>query len=84
MSLFTILKIFVFLGGIAVGSLLILRPGQVIEFQKRFYFKINWRMEPVNMALEIRNTRRMGFMIMGVVIVCIVYTICLWYILNVR
>ena len=77
MSLFTILKIFVFLGGIAVGSLLILRPGQVIEFQKRFYFKINWRMEPINMALEIRNTRIMGFIMMGVVIACIVYTIVL-------
>lgn len=84
MSLFTILKIFVFFGGIAVGSLLILRPGQVIEFQRRFYFKINWRMEPVNTALEIRNTRRMGFMIIGVVIACIVYTICLRYIPNGR
>ena len=84
MNLFIILKIFIFLAGIAVGSLLILKPDQVIEFQRRFYFKINWRMEPVNMALELCNTRMMGFMIIGVVIVCIVYTIYLWYILNVR
>jgi hypothetical protein len=75
MNLFVFLTTFIFLASIALGLFLILRPDQVIELQKRFYFKINWRMEPVNMALEIRNTRMMGFMIMGVVIACIVYTI---------
>lgn len=59
---------FIFLANIVLGLFLILRPVQVIELQKRFYLKINWRMEPVNMALEIRNTRIMGFMLMGAVI----------------
>ncbi len=73
MSLFITLKIFFFLASLAIGLLLILRPAQAIELQQRFYFKINWRMEPVNMALEIRNTRMMGFMIMGVMTVFVVY-----------
>jgi len=73
MSLFIVLETVIFLASIALGLLLILRPAQVIELQKRFYFKINWRMKPVNMALEIRNTRMMGFMVMGVVTVFVVY-----------
>ncbi len=75
MSLFIALEIFIFLASIALGLLLILRPAQAIELQKQFYFKINWRMEPVNMALEIRNTRMMGFMMVGVVIVIVVYAL---------
>jgi len=69
MSLFIALGALIFLASIGLGLFLILRPAQAIELQKRFYFKINWRMEPVNMALEIRNTRMMGFMLMGVVVV---------------
>lgn len=73
MSLFIVLETFIFLAAIALGLLLILRPLQAIEFQKWFYFKINWRMEPVNMALEIRNTRIMGLMLMGAVVVFSAY-----------
>ncbi len=69
MRLFITLGIFFFLASSAIGLFLILRPAQTIELQKQFYFKINWRMEPINMALEIRNTRIMGFMILGAVIV---------------
>jgi len=68
MSLFIVFGTAIFLASIGLGLFLILRPAQAIEFQKRFYFKINWRMEPVNMAIEIRNTRIMGFMLMGVAI----------------
>ena len=73
MSLFVALETFIFLASIAIGVLLILRPARAIELQKRFYFRINWCMEPVNMALEIRNIRMMGFMIMGVVTVFVVF-----------
>ena len=75
MNLFAILETLIFLAIIAFGLVLILRPSQVIEFQKRFYATINWRVEPVNMATEIRNTRMMGFMILGVVIIRIAYAI---------
>ena len=65
----------IFLVSIALGLFLILRPARAIEIQQQFYFKINWRMEPVNMALEIRNTRIMGLMVMAVAIVLAVYAI---------
>jgi hypothetical protein len=40
---------------------MIKRPELAIEIQKRFYAKINWRIEPVSMPKEIRNTRIMGW-----------------------
>lgn len=46
--------------GIGIGCMLIAKPSAAIELQKRFYEKINWRMEPISMPKEIRNTRLMG------------------------
>jgi len=46
--------------GVTVGLLMFLKPGGVIEFQRRFYAKINWRIEPISMPKEIRNTKLMG------------------------
>ena len=43
-----------------VGAACLRYPGRVIAFQQRFYLRINWRMEPVSMAKEVRNTRFMG------------------------
>jgi hypothetical protein len=77
MDILILLIILNFIASITLGWVLISRPLQVIEFQKRLYYKINWRMEPVNMDLEVRNTRIMGFMIMGVVITVILYTMFL-------
>lgn len=54
--LFSILCILTF----ALGLFLMLRPSRAIDLQKNFYRKINWNMEPINMALEIRNTQIMG------------------------
>jgi hypothetical protein len=48
---------------LAVGVLLILKPSLAIEIQRRFYEKINWRIEPISMQKEIRNTRLMGWFI---------------------
>ena len=48
------------------GLWVYLKPAQVIEFQKRFYAAINWRMEPIDTAKEIRNTRAMGLFVIGV------------------
>jgi hypothetical protein len=46
--------------GVVIGCMLIVNPVAAIELQKRFYAKINWRMEPISMPKEIRNTRLMG------------------------
>jgi len=48
------------LNGIAIGLFLYLRPGTAIEIQRIFYKKINWRIEPISMPKEVRNTRVMG------------------------
>jgi len=47
-------------GSVIVGLFLFIKPSLVIELQKKFYEKINWRIEPVSMPKEIRNTRIMG------------------------
>jgi hypothetical protein len=39
---------------------LIIKPEFDIEIQRRFYARINWRIEPVSLEKELRNTRLMG------------------------
>jgi hypothetical protein len=53
--------------GIAIGAYLLLRPSSAIHMQARFYEKINWRIEPISMKREIRNTRIMGLFL---IIIC--------------
>lgn len=50
----------IFAGCVSIGLFLLIKPALAIEIQKRFYEKINWRIEPVSMPKEIRNTRIMG------------------------
>jgi hypothetical protein len=59
--------------GIVIGCMLIANPVGAIEFQKRFYEKINWRMEPISMPKEIRNTRLMGATMIGFLAVIVVF-----------
>jgi hypothetical protein len=47
----------------AMGWFIFKQPKRVIELQQKFYAMINWRMEPIDMAKEIRNTRIMGLML---------------------
>jgi len=52
-----------FLIGLGIGVFFILKPSLAIEMQRRFYAKINWRIEPISMHKELRNTRLMGVFI---------------------
>jgi hypothetical protein len=45
---------------LCLGIFLMRKPRLAIQIQKKFYEKINWRMEPISMEKEIRNTRLMG------------------------
>ena len=49
--------------GTGIGFFLAFKPLEAIELQKRFYALINWRMEPISLSKEIRNTRLMGIFI---------------------
>ncbi len=42
------------------GLLLVVKPLKAIKFQIKFYQLINWKIEPISMSKEIRNTRIMG------------------------
>ena len=61
------LQVVVTMVALGLGSWVALKPRQAIEIQKRFYLLINWRMEPVSMAVEIRNTKWMGMFLLSCV-----------------
>lgn len=49
---------------LAFGAFCAKNPKGAIAFQQRFYERINWRITPVDMAKEIRNTKIMGFFLL--------------------
>jgi len=56
------------------GLFILLRPGLAIELQRRFYEKINWKIEPVSTTKEIRNTKIMGlFVVIFCIVIALVY-----------
>lgn len=58
----------------AAGLFIFFKPALAIKFQIKFYEKINWRMEPIDMRKEIRNTRIMGaFLIITALFIIIQY-----------
>lgn len=50
---------------ILIGLFLFFKPSLAIEIQRRFYEKINWRIEPVSMKKEIINTKIMGLFLIA-------------------
>lgn len=67
-----------FLSGFFAGLLLAAKPRLAIELQKIFYAKINWRMEPISMEKEIRNTRIMGIFLIIVTVIGTVIALLRW------
>jgi hypothetical protein len=55
-----------FLLTLPIGLFLFLNPHQALEIQKRFYAAINWRIEPISLSKEIRNTRIIGLFLIFV------------------
>ena len=58
---------------LSIGIFLVSRPAMAIELQRRFYARINWRMEPISMEKELRNTRIMGGIVISGAIFLAVY-----------
>ena len=46
--------------GFVYGVFLLKKAPLAIKMQIVFYERINWRMEPISMEAEIRNTQNMG------------------------
>ncbi len=61
-----------------LGFFLYLRPADAIDTQKRFYVRINWRIEPVDFEKEIRNTKIMGISLLALVAASIVVYLVVW------
>ena len=49
------------LTGLGSGAFMVINPCLSIEIQRRFYRQINWKIEPVSLSKEIRNTTAMGW-----------------------
>ena len=60
---------------LCIGIVLLAEPKHAIEIQRRFYEKINWKIEPLSMQKEIRNTRIMGLFLITVSLLTSVYII---------
>ena len=50
---------------IITGALIAWKPRKAIDIQIAFYRLINWKLEPVSMEKEIRNTRIMGAILLA-------------------
>jgi hypothetical protein len=46
--------------GMGAGLFIFFNAPQSIEIQRKFYEKINWRIEPISMQKEVSNTKIMG------------------------
>ncbi len=61
------------LASIIIGLFLVINPAAAIEVQRRFYEKINWRIEPISMQKELRNTKIMGIFLIILSCLLIIY-----------
>ena len=61
--------------GIIIGLFIFFKPELTIEIQKKFYERINWRIDPVSMQKEIRNTKIMGIFLVVVAAAGIAYSL---------
>jgi len=64
-----------FLVGLSCAVIMIINPVFAIEMQRRFYEKINWKIEPISMSREIRNTRFMGYLLVILLVALLFFVI---------
>jgi hypothetical protein len=57
---------------IILGLFLFFNPAAAIETQRKIYEKINWRIEPMSMQKELKNTRVMGLALIAAAVFAIV------------
>jgi hypothetical protein len=70
----TIVFIMIALVSLCIGLFIFINPTKAFEIQKKFYALINWRIEPISIEKEIRNTKVMGiFLIVFVLASCFYY-----------
>lgn len=75
MPLISAILILISAAGALSGIFLFFNPAFCIEIQKKFYENINWRIEPISMPREIRNTRLMGLFLIIISIITAGYLV---------
>jgi hypothetical protein len=55
------------------GALIALKPKKTIDIQIAIYKPFNWKIEPIDMQKEIKNTRIMGMIVLVLGIISLVY-----------
>lgn len=55
------------------GALVAWKPKKTIDMQIALYRPFNWKIEPISMEKEIRNTRIMGLAVLTLGIIALVY-----------
>lgn len=58
--------------GLAIGLFIAFNPVSAIKIQTKFYEKINWKMEPISVPKEIRNTRIMGYFLIILILLVLI------------
>ncbi len=58
--------------GLVMGIFIAANPVSAIEIQRKFYEKINWRIEPISIPKEIRNTRIMGWLLVAILLAILI------------
>lgn len=71
----SLILILIFIISISIGLFLFLNPALAIKIQKKFYEKINWRIEPISMQRELRNIKVMGLFLIAMTLLTIAYVI---------
>ena len=70
----TILFLILVILSMSFAFFIIRNPKKTFEIQRKFYALINWRIEPISLEKEIRNTKIMGlFLFLFTLISCIYY-----------
>lgn len=70
-----LILVLITISSILIGFFLFLRPALAIQIQKRFYERINWRIEPISIPKEIRNTKFMGLFLLFISFLVISYIV---------
>jgi len=62
---------------IIFGGLIAWKPRKTIDIQSALYRPFNWKLEPISMEKEVRNTRIMGTIVLVAGIIALIY-VCLF------
>jgi hypothetical protein len=75
LTLFFFIEIMVSILALINGFICITSPKLAIKIQQDFYARINWRIEPINLDKELKNTRLMGIISLALSLILIIYII---------